>query len=314
MQVPVQQMAYQPNVPYMQQQYPDPIQQYVSNSPYDYIPTEQEGEETDEAEPTNEVSTVIDPYSGYANAGGYNPAAYSPDAFNPNQYNPGAFHVQTGYQGYLVPGPPGAPAKQQIATSEPPSFLTPISNAISSLMPSAVRDGSGTLLSRSFAFLMSLLGVTVFGGAVTTALCTFTPLCTISFALPFIRNALPLNSKLYQSELEPILGKPGYELLAKAIDRYTKFNDEKKEKISKSVSNSVSEADTLKPIDASKAVIEKGVVEPGVEAKVEPVEKSDTVRSVIPTVKGDIPNSKSDIPVDTNSSSDKWNVIVMKEG
>lgn len=126
----------------------------------------------------------------YANS--YNPGnnvalgAQSGFIANPYGYagyptNPGAFAVQSGYEGYLVPSPIG----QQPSTAlyypqneEEDSAITTLTN----LLPRSLVPTFG----RAIAMLWGLLRVTLYGGSVTTALCTFTPLCTISFALPFI--------------------------------------------------------------------------------------------------------------------------------
>lgn len=199
----------------------DPVQQYVSS----YNP-ENVGAQ---GESSNEVPTVIDPYSNYPNqySGGYpqgvyNPVAYNPAAFNPNQYNPGAFRVQTGYEGYLVPGPPGpVQQKVEVAPRNPTSLLTSISNIIPSMREST------SLLSRSFAFLMSLLGITVFGGTITTALCTFTPLCTISFALPLFG----VRKSSIRNYAEPFMGEEKAKMLEKAIETFGSLNNEQRAKI-----------------------------------------------------------------------------------
>ncbi|XP_055317623.1 uncharacterized protein LOC129576465 [Sitodiplosis mosellana] len=250
----------------------DPVQQYVSG---------QYGNDVNQAESTNEVPTVVDPlsvyptqYSGHAIHGGYNPTAYDPAAFNPHQYNPGAFNVQTGYEGYLVPGPP-LPQKQVVARN-PSSFFGSL-QAIPSSLTETMRDTT-SLLGRSFAFLMTLLGVTIGGGAITTALCTFTPLCTISFALPFVRTGLRELS-------QPVVGKDAADILEEAIVKFSKFNSEQRAKMAAKSDAIVPEIEikTVPSIEKVEASVEK------VASVMEKVEKSEQLE------KTELPASKDSI-------------------
>lgn len=104
-------------------------------------------------------------YSGFGN-------------FGPYVYNhPGAFAVQSGYEGYLVPGQ----ASQSLATVDSEDGFNPFSG-LSNVLPSP-----RTVLStvgRALGIMFGLLGVTVVGGGMSTAICTFTPLCSI-LGLPF---------------------------------------------------------------------------------------------------------------------------------
>lgn len=148
---------------------PDPVQQYANSYGTD-----------NEANPSDIVTTstgnVAYPvqYSGIAPYSGY------------SGYNPGAFSVQSGYEGYLVPGPaPLLPARStELGTPQLPSLFSGPLSALTSIFPS-MRDATA-MIGRSMGILLGLIGVTIFGGGVTTALCTFTPLCSISFALPFV--------------------------------------------------------------------------------------------------------------------------------
>lgn len=109
----------------------------------------------------------------YGGLGNFGPYAYN---------NPGAFAVQSGYEGYLVPGPASnSPAAIDYADSAYSPF-TALTNIIPS--PRTVISAIG----RALAVVLGLVGITVMGGGLTTAICTFTPLCTISFALPFVRS------------------------------------------------------------------------------------------------------------------------------
>lgn len=77
-----------------------------------------------------------------------------------------------------------------------------------------------SFIGRSIAFLMGLIGVTVFGGGVTTAICTFTPLCSISFALPFV--GLRTTAKQLVDAMEGDASERAGFLLA-ALDKFEKL-------------------------------------------------------------------------------------------
>lgn len=151
---------------------PDPVQQYVNS----YNIEQDDTSDNEGAESTFDGSAVypnpsqysgILPYSGYPG------------------FNPGAFAVQTGYEGYLVPSP--APvAVERVSEDDESNPLSSTISSLTSLIPGARQ--ATQMIGRSLVFLLGLVGVTIFGGGMTTAICTFTPLCSISFAgaLPFV--------------------------------------------------------------------------------------------------------------------------------
>lgn len=118
--------------------------------------------------------TVSGPYGGIV------PLSYY-------DYNPHAFHVQSGVNGYLVPQIPSSAVAttENQETSLTELLSDTIGSSITDIIPGSSRQLS-VVLRRSMVFLTSLFRLTVFGGSITTAICYFTPLCTISFALPFI--------------------------------------------------------------------------------------------------------------------------------
>lgn len=140
----------------------DPIQQYVNAYGGPYLPP----------------SSAF----GYPNMqwGPYGPQSHIPIAYAP---------VQTEYEGILlpVPGPPPPPPSPHslsIHETGPltPPFFSEMIYFVKDLMPRSLIY----MIARWSAFLISLFGLVAFGGVITTAICTFTPLCTISFAaLPF---------------------------------------------------------------------------------------------------------------------------------
>lgn len=192
---------------------PDPVQQYA---------TSYNQEKDINAEPSEQLTSYLEPVGNYPQYAGYSGIVPYASA-NVGGYNPGAFAVQSGYEGYLVPGPPQAlaePKKEVVSRNSFTSFLDPISSTVSSL----ARSFPGSMMfGRSLSFLLGLLGVTVFGGGITTALCTFTPLCTISFALPFagLRSGFKELAKSY-------VGPENADMLDKAIETFTKMETQER--------------------------------------------------------------------------------------
>lgn len=184
----------------------------VKGAPSDAVPSYVES-------PTGQV-TVSYPYTG--------PSGIVPYA-NGNiggGYNPGAFAVQSGYEGYLVPAPPQAAVEEKAvvpkSNNELP-FIGSIQSTITSLtnsLPVSMRS----FASQAFAVISALLGATLVGGGLTTAICTFTPLCTISFALPFTRSS-------FRSLAAPFVGEANVEILDSTLARLSKMQDKEKVEI-----------------------------------------------------------------------------------
>lgn len=185
---------------------PDPVQQYATSYNQD---------KDVNAEPSDQFSTYLEPVGNYQPYTGYSGIVPYANA-NVGGYNPGAFAVQSGYEGYLVPGPPQALAetkKEVTSRSSFSSFLDPIASTVTSL----ARSFPGSMMfGRSLSFFLGLLGVTVFGGGLTTAICTFTPLCTISFALPFagLRSG-------FRTFTEKTVGPENADMIEKVIETFT---------------------------------------------------------------------------------------------
>lgn len=82
--------------------------------------------------------------------------------------------IQTTYEGYIVPAEPSSTHELKSALSVLRDFLP-------------LPRGLVNTFAKASVLLLSFMGVVVFGGVITTAICSFTPLCTISFAaLPFL--------------------------------------------------------------------------------------------------------------------------------
>lgn len=145
----------------------------VAQQQYAYDPEGAYSTDQLEAESTNQLSSHI-------GTGGQQqvmlPYVYA-------GYNPQYALQASGYQGYLLPEQQQEPEETEVESVEADEN-NPLNMELTALMPSFRQVGS--VLGRSLAFIFGLFGVTVFGGGITTAICTFTPLCTITFALPFI--------------------------------------------------------------------------------------------------------------------------------
>lgn len=94
-----------------------------------------------------------------------------------------------------------------------------------------------TLFNRSGAFLLTLTGLVLVGGAVTTAICAFTPVCTISFAsLPFVglrNNAVVIANHVTENITDAIKNervRRAVDFFNTAIEKYEQMQHTFKEK------------------------------------------------------------------------------------
>lgn len=172
------------------------------------------------------VNSYGGPYAPNAHAVGY-PIPYGPG------YGPSPYGVQSGYEGFLIPqiAPPPPP---------PPSFLENFRNILP--FPQTVMS----MFMRSGTYLLSSIGVVLFGGAVTTAICTFTPFCTITFAaLPFLGLRESLTSKTIKesiaSEITSDRVRRAAEFVRTALEKYNQIQEDinKESKNDASVSSGV---------------------------------------------------------------------------
>lgn len=189
---------------------PDSAQQYVS-MPAENVQTDPINGESSNAIPSYvESSPELYPYGGYSGIVPY---------VNGNiggGYNPGAFAVQSGYDGYLLPVQPKAVKEKAKSNTELP-FISTISNAITSLtssLPTSMR-ATGAFGTQAAAAITAFLSFVLLGGGLTTAVCTLTPWCTITFSLPFLRNG-------FRTIAEPLLGADNTEMLDSAFERLSK--------------------------------------------------------------------------------------------
>lgn len=157
------------------------------------------------------VNSYGGPYAPGGHAVGY-PVPYG------GGYGPGGFALQTGYEGFLVPQipppPPPGPNVLDIFRNQLPNGRTVMS-----------------MLMRSGTYLLSSIGVVLFGGAVTTAICSLTPLCTITFAaLPFLGLRESLTSKTIKesiaSEITSDRVRRAAEFVRTALEKYNQIQED----------------------------------------------------------------------------------------
>lgn len=279
-----------------------PYSVYTLPESIQYVSMPSQSAETDSinAEPSNAIPSYAEPgsypYTGYSGI-----ASYAGGNIG-GGYNPGAFAVQSGYDGYLVPTKPVEEKAIEPKSNNELPFIGAIQNTINSLtnsLPTSLR-ATGSLVGQAFTVLAGILGLTVLGGTLTTAICTFTPLCTISFALPFARSSL-------RSLAKPFVGEQNAELLDSTLMRLTKMQNEEKDKltakstpnnsdgsVSSSSSNSAATVDAVavKSLDGTDITADIA----GTIAKVAKVTKAvaASVPKTVPVSTASIDNSSND--------------------
>lgn len=213
--------------------------------PYVSMPTQSVETDSTKAEPTNAIPTYLEPLDAaqaypYAGLSGIVPS-YAANAQIASPYNPGAFSVQSGYEGYIVPGPPELVQQRANEASTELPFVGTITNSLTSLtstLPVPIRS----IATQAITILGALLGFTVLGGGLTTAICTLTPFCTISFALPF---ALPFARSGLKFIARPFVGEENAELLETTLLRLSQMqNKQQTELAEKTIDNG--SVDTVK--------------------------------------------------------------------
>lgn len=123
--------------------------------------------------------------------------------------NPAGFAIQSGYEGFLVPSIPPPPPPG-------PGFLEFFAQILP--FPRTITS----LFMRSGSYILSALAAVLMGGAVTTAVCTMTPLCSITFAaLPLI--GLRGTVEKVGAELTTDRVKRAAEFVKNALEKYQKM-------------------------------------------------------------------------------------------
>ncbi|XP_030371769.1 uncharacterized protein LOC115622041 [Scaptodrosophila lebanonensis] len=161
----------------------------------------------------------------YGAAAGYAPyaGAYpAPIANAPGIYPyPGPIVVQTGYEGYLVPATVAA-AGEVSGTSAVSSTSTPSTNPlmafISKLLPTILMS----TLFRIAAVILSAVGIIIFGGAITNAVCRLTPICDFqSKAVDYLRSGGAEDvGRMLAEEMTPERVRRATEFVRNAIRKY----------------------------------------------------------------------------------------------
>ncbi|XP_034486783.1 uncharacterized protein LOC117791205 [Drosophila innubila] len=167
----------------------------------------------------------------YGGAAGLTPlgAAYpAPMTSTPGLYPyPGPIVVQTGYEGFLVPANAAASSESAsdvsttVAAIPAPSAspgMNPLLAFASRLLPTILMS----TLFRIAAVVLSAVGVILFGGAITNALCRLTPICDIpSKAVHYLRSGGAQDvGRMLAEEITPERVRRTTEFVRNAIHKY----------------------------------------------------------------------------------------------
>ncbi|XP_034116758.1 uncharacterized protein LOC117576246 [Drosophila albomicans] len=174
----------------------------------------------------------LNQYGGAAGLAPLGTAYPAPITGPPGLYPfPGPIVVQTGYEGFLVPASPaGSSNSESAADATTTVALTPVaapsaSPTLNPLMAFASRLLPTILMSTLFriaAVVLSAVGVILFGGAITNALCRLTPICDISGkAVTYFRTGGAQNvGRMLAEEITPERVRRTAEFVRGAIEKY----------------------------------------------------------------------------------------------
>ncbi|KAM8703100.1 hypothetical protein ACLKA7_005432 [Drosophila subpalustris] len=159
----------------------------------------------------------------YGGAAGYPSPITGPPGLYPF---PGPIVVQTGYEGFLVPASPVPESASEASTTvaaapsaaPAPSSLNPLLVFASKFLPSILMS----TLFRVVAVVLSAVGVILFGGAITNALCRLTTVCEIpSKAVQYLRSGGAQNvGRMLAEEITPERVRRTTEFVRNAIHKY----------------------------------------------------------------------------------------------
>lgn len=182
-------------------------------------------------EPDAPVQQYVNPWGGPYYPPNYSnlPIPWSP--YGQPQYGPIAFApVQTEY-GILVPDVPSHPIPPHNHGAEgplppvvpPPGGPGDLIEMVKDLVPRSLVF----LLAKWSAFIVSLFSLITFGGIITTAICSFTPFCTISFAaLPFaaLRTTIATTKDAIEGgSIDRV--RRAVQFVSSAIEKYEKLQE-----------------------------------------------------------------------------------------
>ncbi|XP_017000350.2 uncharacterized protein [Drosophila takahashii] len=151
------------------------------------------------------------PYSYPTPAGGAAPGIYP---------YPGPIVVQTGYEGFLMPANAvGQSDSTTVVAATPQSTSSnPLVAFISNLLPTILMS----TLFRIAAVVLSAVGIILFGGAITSALCRITPICDIpARAVNILRTGGAQDvGRMLAEEMTPERVRRATEFVRNAIRKY----------------------------------------------------------------------------------------------
>ncbi|XP_016953755.1 uncharacterized protein LOC108027057 [Drosophila biarmipes] len=159
----------------------------------------------------SQYGAAFAPYSYPAPVGAAAPGIYP---------YPGPIVVQTGYEGFLMPtnGVGQSDSTTVAAPAPQPASSNPLLALVSSLMPTVLMS---TLL-RIAAVVLSAVGIILFGGAITSALCRVTPICDIpARAVNILRTGGAQDvGRMLAEEMTPERVRRATEFVRNAIRKY----------------------------------------------------------------------------------------------
>ncbi|KAI8045040.1 uncharacterized protein LOC128252166 [Drosophila gunungcola] len=134
---------------------------------------------------------------------------------------PGPIVVQSGYEGFLVPtNVAGQSDSTSVVATQPNSSASPnpLLAFASNLLPSILMS----TLFRIAAVVLSAVGIILFGGAITSALCRITPICEIpARAVNILRTGGAQDvGRMLAEEMTPERVRRATEFVRNAIRKY----------------------------------------------------------------------------------------------
>ncbi|XP_070143366.1 uncharacterized protein [Drosophila kikkawai] len=167
----------------------------------------------------------LNSYSGFGPYAGSYPAPVGAAAPGIYPY-PGAIVMQTGYEGFLVPanGAGQTDSTTVVAsTAESSSSSNPLLSFASNLLPTVLLS---TVL-RIAAVVLSAVGIILFGGAITSALCRITPICDIpARAVNILRTGGAQDvGRMLAEEMTPERVRRATQFVQNAIKKYQQLQN-----------------------------------------------------------------------------------------
>nr|CAL26796.1 CG10035 [Drosophila melanogaster]CAL26805.1 CG10035 [Drosophila melanogaster]CAR93861.1 CG10035-PA [Drosophila melanogaster]CAR93862.1 CG10035-PA [Drosophila melanogaster]CAR93863.1 CG10035-PA [Drosophila melanogaster] len=133
---------------------------------------------------------------------------------------PGPIVVQTGYEGFLVPTNTAGQSDSTtvLAPTAQPNSSNPLMTFVSNLLPTILMS----TLFRIAAVVVSAVGIILFGGAITSALCRITPICEIpARAVNILRTGGAQDvGRMLAEEMTPERVRRATEFVRNAIRKY----------------------------------------------------------------------------------------------